>query len=509
MNGAAFDRLSERTVQYLVKPCAIAGFFVFVAFLWTLLIQHDVAYPFVFLFLGAVMGSAWFGGIIAGLVSIALSSILLSYFFIPPLYSFAVAGPSQTYLVAFVLCALAIGVISAAQRRSDRAVREARNQLETKVLERTAELRQANFELQESGRRLHALSEAIPQQMWSADAAGVIEFCNQHLTQYVGKSVEGPIEEAFSACLHPVDDRAFRQAWLAASAKGGDFELDARVLGADRVYRWFLIRITPRLAPDGTVAQWYGIHIDIEQKYRAQQGLTVAQDELSRLSRTFSLGELSVSIAHELNQPLTAVVTQAYACREWLRADPPNLDKAATTAERIVQESTRASAVVSRVRALFRNETPIRVSTDMNRLIAELARLLRDEAIAHNTSIRLALAESLPNVEVDPVQIQQVLFNLAMNAMDSMCGEKEPHELTIRSESRAGEILITVADNGPGLTPEATVRMFEPFFTTKPHGTGMGLSICRSIVEAHEGKIWAANGPGGGAEFHFSIRIES
>ena len=508
MNGARIDRLSQWAMQYGVKPCAIAAFFVLVAFLWTLLFQHVIAYPFLFLFLGAAMGSAWFGGIIAGFISVVLSSLLIAYFFVPPLFSISVAKPSQSFLEAFIACAIAMIFVSSAQKRSDKAVRDARDQLEAKVEERTTELRQANLDLQESGRRLHALTEAIPQQMWSADAEGRIEYCNQYLVEYIGKAVDGPIEEAFSKNLHPVDDRVFRQVWHAALAAGKDFEVDARVQGVDGVYRWFLIRVIPRHSPDGTVAQWYGIHIDIEQKYRAQQGLTVAQDELSRLSRTFSLGELAVSIAHELNQPLTAVVTQAYACREWLRTDPPNLDRAVDTAERIVQESTRASAVVSRVRALFRKDAPIRESTDLNRLIVDLVKLLRDETIARNVSVKLALAEELPPVEVDPVQIQQVLLNLAMNGMDAMADGKSPRELTIRSQKRADEIQVTVSDNGSGLSPEAVVRMFDPFFTTKPHGTGMGLSICRSILEAHEGRIWAANSATGGAEFHFSIRVK-
>jgi len=504
------DRLSEWTMQYGVRPCTIAGFFVFVAFLWTLFFQHTLAYPFLFLFFGAVMGSAWFGGIIAGFLAVALSSLLVAFFFVPPLFSMSVAQPSQTYFAAFIFSAIAMALVSSALKRSEIAVREARDQLEAKVQERTAELRQSNLELEESGRRLRMLTEAIPQQMWSADANGKIEYCNQHLTDYIGGPMEGLLGRAFFDFLHPVDERLFCQAWNSALAEGKEFEVEVRVLGTDGAYRWFLIRSSPQHSVDGEITRWYGIHIDIEQQHRAQQGLVAAQDELSRLSRTLSLGELAASIAHELNQPLTALVSHAHACREWLHSNPANIEKATATADKIVQESTRAGAVVARVRALFAKEATIRESTDLNSLILDLVRLLRDEAIRRDTFIKLALAEDLPHVDLDPVQIQQVLLNLVTNGMDAMEDTNGPQLLTNRSEMQAeNEIRITVEDHGPGLTPEAAVRLFEPFFSTKPQGTGMGLAICRSIVEAHDGRIWAEESMGGGTMLHFTIRVHS
>jgi len=354
------------------------------------------------------------------------------------------------------------------------------------------------------------LTEAIPQQMWSADADGKIEYCNQHLIDYIGSPVEGLLGEAFFSFLHPVDERLFRQVWRSALTEGKQFEVEVRVLGADGTYRWFLIRSTPQHSVSGQILRWYGIHIDIEQQYRAQQGLLVAQDQLSRLSRTLSLGELAASIAHELNQPLTALATHAYACREWLHASPANIEKATSTADKIVQESTRAGAVVARVRALFRKDATIRESVDLNCLIADLVRLLRDEMIRRNTSIKLVLAQDLPKVEMDPIQIQQVLLNLITNGMDAMADTSSPRELKIRSEIGVeNEVRVTVEDRGTGLTPEAALRMFEPFFSTKPQGTGMGLAICRSIIEAHDGRIWAAESAGSGAIFHFTIRVQS
>jgi hypothetical protein len=307
-----------------------------------------------------------------------------------------------------------------------------------------------------------------------------------------------------------VDERVFRQVWHSALETGKAFEVEARVLSAAGNYRWFLIRSIPQLSADGAIARWYGIHIDIEQQYRAQQGLIQAQGKLARLSRILSMGELAASIAHELNQPLTAVVTHSYACRQWLRANPANIERAADTADKIVQESTRASAVVARVRALFRKDDFVREARNLNSLIQELVRLLRDDAIRRNVSIELVLAEDLPKADLDPVQIQQVFLNLVLNAMDAMAEASEPRQLTIRTIKQADSMIqMTVEDRGTGLTPEVAARIFEPFFSTKANGTGMGLAICRSIIEAHEGRIWATESAGGGTVFHITLPVSS
>ena len=315
--------------------------------------------------------------------------------------------------------------------------------------------------------------------------------------------------ESFFRILHPEDAPLYLQGWQAALALGSRFEEEARIRGADGTYRWFLARSIPQHSEGGKIARWYGIHIDIEEQYRAQQNLKSVQEDLSRLSRTMSMAEMAASIAHELNQPLTAVVTHAYACREWLRGEPINMEKAAATAEKIVQESTRASSVVSRVRALFRKDTQVREPADMNRLIQDLVRLLRDEAIRREITIRLDLARDLPRLNMDQIQIQQVLRNLVMNAMEAMDQTALPRDINIRSGNHgAGAIQITVEDRGPGVAAEIALRIFEPFFSTKPEGTGMGLAICRSIVEAHDGRLWVEHPPQGGAVFQFTVRAQ-
>jgi PAS domain S-box-containing protein len=509
MTDAASDRLSRLMMEHAIKPLAIAVCFVLVALLWTFPLQHDIAYPFVFLFFGAVMGSAWLGGMVSGFMSVVLSSFLIGYFFIPPLFSFNIAKESQSFLAAFILCAIAITVVSSARKRSENAIRQARDELDAKVQERTAELVRSNTEIQESARQLRLLTEAIPQQIWRADSAGRIEHCNHHLRDYTGMTMEDLTGEAFFQILHPEDASLYVQGWRAALAMGSRFEEEARVRGSDGVYRWFLARSIPQRSEDGRIARWYGIHIDIEEQYRAQQSLISVQEDLSRLSRTMSMAEMAASIAHELNQPLTAVVTHAYACREWLRGDPVNMEKAAATAEKIVQESTRASSVVSRVRALFRKDAQERAPADMNRLIQDLVRVLRDEAIRREIAVRLDLARDLPRLNMDQIQIQQLMRNLVMNAMESMAQTDKPRALIVHSAKHGDDgILVAVQDNGPGVAADLAPRIFEPFFSTKPEGTGMGLAICRSIVEAHDGHLWMENSPNGGAVFQFTVRAQ-
>jgi len=507
MTAARANRLSRWTLEYGIKPCSIAGCFVLVATLWTFPLQHFIAYPFVFLFFAAIMGSAWFGGIVAGFISVALSSVIITFFFIPPLFSITVARGSQSFLAAFILSAVGIAIVSSTRKNAERIVRMARDQLEEKVQERTAELRRSNLEIQQSERQLRMLAEAIPQQIWRADTSGRIEYCNRYLRDYVGASAESLLGESFLSILHEEDAPLFRQGWETALAAGGKFEAEARVRGGDGRYRWFLVRSLPHRSDDGQIARWYGIHVDIEERHSTQQRLLSAHEDLSRFSRTMSLAEMAASIAHELNQPLTALVSHASACRRWLQAEPANLSRAATAAEVIVQETTRAANVVRRVRSLFSKSDYVRESTDLNILIVDLARLLRDDAIRRNVSIKLLLAEDLPRPQIDPVQIQQVLLNLAINGMEAMTEMDGPRLLEIATQALGTEeIAASVKDCGPGFPESVKASMFEPFFTTKPEGTGMGLAICRSIIEEHDGRILAEQSAHG-TVFQFVLKV--
>src|SRR3984957_10090272 len=242
MTDAASDRLSRWMMEYALKPCAIAVCFVLVALIWTFPLQHVIAYPFVFLFFGAIMGSAWFGGATAGFMAVVLSSIFIGYFFIPPFFSISIAKESQSFFAAFILCAIAITVVSSARKRAESAVRNARDELDLKVQERTAELVRSNLEIQESERQLRLLTEAIPQQIGRPDAAGNTQHCNQHLHDYTGKPAADLMGESFFQILHPEDAPLYLQGWQEALAMGSQFEEEARVRSADRAYRWLPAR---------------------------------------------------------------------------------------------------------------------------------------------------------------------------------------------------------------------------------------------------------------------------
>ena len=498
-------RASRWAYEFAVKPLGISFFFVLLALLWTFPLQRVMAYPFVFLFFGAIMCSAWFGGFIAGTLSVLLSSLAIDYFFVPPFYSMTVGREFRSYLAAFVICAIAITAVSSARRRSETAIKASRDELERRVEERTGELRQSNSEILERERQLRELTEAIPQQIWRTDADGNIQYCNRNLTDYLGKEICELREGMFARILHPEDAPLFAQSWESARRSGRTFEVQARVRGASEGYRWFLIRGNPHRSATGEVVCWYGVHIDIEEQQRAQQALLISQENLSRLSRTMTIAETAASIAHELNQPLTALVADAHACRRWLNGNPVNIQRAVATTERIVRECTRASAVVSRVRSLFMKSEYVREPTDLNAVIRELARLIRDDAIRRNVSIKLRLSNGIPLLSVDRVQIQQLLLNLATNGMDAIGESDGLRDLEISSEMTPdGQVLVSVRDTGAGLDEETKLRMFDPFFTTKPAGTGMGLSICRSIIEAHQGRIWAES-LDHGTVFHFTL----
>lgn len=396
--------------------------------------------------------------------------------------------------------------VSSARKRSETAIREARDRLEERVLERTAEIERAHLDYVESERRLRLVTEAIPQQIWTAKADGTVEYCNQHLLNFLGCSAEEMRERDFIFVLHPDDRDAFQETWAQAINSGMTFEGEWRIRGAHGQFRWFLVRSIPQVSTDGTIACWYGTHIDIEERRRAEQALLEAQLELSHISRTLSMGELTAFFAHELNQPLTAVLTNAYACRRWLGANPLNLDRAVFTADQIIEETTRAGAIVARVRSLFQRGEQVREEVNLNHEVQTLVGRLRDEAIRRDVMIRTKLARNLPRVAVDAVQIQQVIFNLAINGMDAMADVNDGRELRISTErAESGDVLVTVEDRGTGLAPEAVDKVFQPFFTTKRAGVGLGLTISRTIIEAHKGHIWAEASAGGGAAIRFTI----
>ena len=252
-----------------------------------------------------------------------------------------------------------------------------------------------------------------------------------------------------------------------------------------------------------------GIAIERRLAREERERLRQARADLAHINRVTTMGELTASLAHEVNRPIAATVTSANSCIRWLAADIPNLDKARAAAARIVNDGTRAAAIISRIRLLFQKGTLRLELVDVNEVIEEMILLLRGEATRYEISIRTDLAADLPPVLGDRVQLQQVMMNLMINGIDAVKAVDGPRELAITSQRAANEqLLVTVNDNGIGLPPH-TDQIFDAFFTTKPHGTGMGLRICRSIVESHGGRLWAANNPPRGASFYVALQTKA
>jgi signal transduction histidine kinase len=248
-----------------------------------------------------------------------------------------------------------------------------------------------------------------------------------------------------------------------------------------------------------------GIAIERKLAREERERLRQAQADLARINRVNTMGELTASLAHEIRQPISAAVTNAKACLRWLGRDEPAIAQAREAASRLVNDVTRAADIIGRIGSLFKKGPPQRELVDVNELIREMIALLHSEANRYSISIRTELAEHLPKITADPLQLQQVFLNLMLNGIDAMKEMSGGSELSIKSEADEGELRISVSDTGVGLPPEQADQIFKAFFTTKDNGTGMGLSISRSIIESHGGRLWFISNSGQGATFQFTL----
>ena len=254
------------------------------------------------------------------------------------------------------------------------------------------------------------------------------------------------------------------------------------------------------------------LQAESSERKRAEEKLQQSQADLARVSRVTTMGELTASLAHEVNQPIAAAVTNANTCLRWLTRDSPDLEEARAAAMRIVKDGTRAAEIITRVRLLFQKGAPQHELVDLNEVIREMILLLRSETVRYNISLGADLALDLPQVLADRVQLQQVMMNLMLNSIDAMKNVDGSRELIITSRRSDNEhLLLSVSDTGVGLPSDQTDQIFNAFFTTKSHGTGLGLSISRSIVESHGGRLWFADNPPRGASFFLAlpIRVEA
>jgi PAS domain S-box-containing protein len=354
-------------------------------------------------------------------------------------------------------------------------------------------------------RKLRDVIETIPTFAWTALPDGSVDFVNWHWKDYTGLSTENTVGAGWQDAVHVQDLERHIEKWRASLATGSPFESEVRYRRiADAEYRWFLTRAVPLRDESGRIVKWYGISTDIEDRKRAEQEREQLRADLAHVNRISTLGELAASISHELKQPITATILRANTVLRCLRRDPPNVSKANQTASKIIEDGTRASEIIDRLRSLYRKSPPKRESISVNAVICEIVGMFRGEAARHAVSIQPDLDDNLPNVIADRVQIQQVLMNLLLNGVEAMQGTGG----TLMLQSRLnedGQIHISVNDTGPGLPPGKADQIFDAFFTTKPQGSGMGLAISKSIVESHGGRIWANGKGGSGATFHFTL----
>jgi C4-dicarboxylate-specific signal transduction histidine kinase len=248
--------------------------------------------------------------------------------------------------------------------------------------------------------------------------------------------------------------------------------------------------------------------MDISERKRAEEDLNKAREDLARVNRILTVGELTASIAHELNQPLAAVMINANACERWLAADPPNILEANRALRHITRDASRASEVISRIRALLMKSATHRVELRIDEVIRDVASLVQGQIAAHDVTLRIEIEPELPPLLADRVQLQQLILNLVLNALEAMSAVPGERVLTLQAaRRRPGMVLVSVRDTGTGLDPQHLEKLFDPFFTTKADGMGMGLAISRSIVEAHDGRLWAAHNDGPGATFEFTLPV--
>jgi PAS domain S-box-containing protein len=373
---------------------------------------------------------------------------------------------------------------------------------------------QAQEALRERERFLWQLVETLPAMIDCAAPDGEPVYRSQQLRAFLGYDLEelnetggSRLMQTLDAGVHPDDLAAVKKDYARCLQTGEPYARRHRLRRHDGAYRWVETRAAPMRSADGAIVQWNVICLDIDAEIRAQEDLRLAQERLARAGQAASLAELSASIAHEVNQPLAAVVWNSQACQRWLAASPPNLDRAQTTVERIIRDANAAADVVSRIRALFKQAVVPRHRASIGDLIADVGRLLADRTSQTRIGVETDVAADLPAIPFDVVQLQQVLVNLMRNAIEAMEVHTQEPRLCIRAV-RDGEVVrVEVGDNGPGvLHPE---KVFDAFFTTRRTGMGMGLAICRSIIESHDGRLWVERNDAGGATFAFTLPIQT
>jgi len=366
-------------------------------------------------------------------------------------------------------------------------------------------LRQTEAYLEEAQRLSHTGSWA-----WNVASRENIHWSQEQYRLFgLDPKSDSPSFEAAFQRIHPEDQATFNKVLERAIREKSDFEVEFRIVLPDGSTRYIRSVGHPVFSASGELVEFVGTGMDITERRQAEEErerLRQVQADLAHINRATTMGELTASLAHEINQPITAAATDARTCLRWLAREQPDIGEARESAARMVNAVTRAADIVSRLRQLFKKGAPQTDLVDVTEVIHEMVVLLRSEASRHSVSILTELSEDLPRVVADRVQLQQVLMNLMLNGIEAMQDTKSERQLTIRAlMAERGQLLISVTDTGVGLSSGQSDQIFNAFFSTKAQGTGMGLSISRSIVESHGGRLWAISNSGRGATFSFTL----
>jgi C4-dicarboxylate-specific signal transduction histidine kinase len=405
---------------------------------------------------------------------------------------------------------------TAGHKQAKAEIKRLNEELEQRVLERTSQLTAVNAELTNEVLQRQRAEQALQSSeaylaeaqrishtgsfgwdvssgkiFWSEEAFRIVEY---------DRTVQ-PTVELVLRRTHPEDRALVQQRIDRAIQERMSFDFEHRLLMPDGSIKYVRVVGHPAMIAGSGDLRFVGAITDVTDRERLRQ----AQADLAHINRVTAMGELTASLAHEIKQPISAAVTNAKTCLRWLGRDEPNVAEASEAASRLVKDVARAADIIGRISSLFKKDAPQREFVDVNELIREMIVLLRSEANRYSISIRTGLAEDLPRVMADRVQLQQVFMNLMLNGIDAMKETSGGSELAIKSEAGDGQLVISVSDTGVGLPPEQADQIFRAFFTTKDNGTGMGLPISRSIIESHGGRLWAACAAGRGATFQFTL----
>jgi C4-dicarboxylate-specific signal transduction histidine kinase len=405
---------------------------------------------------------------------------------------------------------------TAGHKQAKAEIKRLNEELEQRVLERTSQLTAVNTELTNEVLQRQRAEEALQrseaylaeaqrlshtgsfgwdvssgQIFWSEEAFRIVEY-----DQTIQPTVELVLHRT-----HPEDRALFQQRIDRAIQERMYFDFEHRLLMPDGSIKYVRVVGHPTMIAGSGDLRFVGAIMDVTDRERLRQ----AQADLAHINRVTAMGELTASLAHEIKQPISAAVTNAKTCLRWLGRDEPKVAEASEAASRLVKDVARAADIIARISSLFKKDAPQREFVDVNELVREMIVMLRSEANRYSISIRTELAQDLPKVMADRVQLQQVFMNLMLNGIDAMKETSGGSELAIKSEAGDGQLVVSVSDTGVGLPPGQADQIFRAFFTTKDNGTGMGLPISRSIIEAHGGRLWAACASERGATFQFTL----